>query len=79
MALVSRSPEYDQIVDQILTACFKTIELLLSRVIEDQTPAVKVATRSQTVSVRKTNTISERDFAQLDRLIRENQTQQCYH
>ena len=71
LALVSRSPEYDQIVDQILIACFKTIELLLSRVIEDQIPAVKAATRSQTVSVRKTNTISERDFAQLDRLIRE--------
>lgn len=66
LALVSRSPEYDQIVDQILIACFKTIELLLSRVIEDQIPAVKAATRSQTVSVRKTNTISERDFAQLD-------------
>ena len=70
-ALVAQSSEYDQLVEQILTACFKTIEVLLNRVIEDQTPAVKAATRSQTVSVRKTNTISERDFAQLDRLIRE--------
>ena len=71
VALVAQSPEYDQLVDQILMACFKTIELLLIRIIEDQKPAVTAATYSQTVSVRKTNTISERDFAQLDRLIRE--------
>ena len=71
LALVAQSPEYDQLVHQILIACFKTIELLLVRVIDDQAPAVKAATHSQTVSVRKTNTISERDFAQLDRLIRE--------
>ena len=71
LALVAQSPEHDQLVHQILTACFKTIELLLSRVIEDHTPAVKAATHSQTVSVRKTNTISERDFAQLDHFIRE--------
>ena len=71
LALVAQSPEYDQLVHQILIACFKTIELLLVRIIDEQAPAVKAATRSQTVSVRKTNTISERDFAQLDRLIRE--------
>ena len=46
VALVAQSPEYDQLVDQILMACFKTIELLLIRVIEDQKPAVTAATYS---------------------------------
>ena len=39
--------------------------------ISDQEPAVAAAKREECVSVKKTNTISERDFAKLDRLLRE--------
>ena len=71
VALVAESPEYDHLVHQIIVSCFKTIEILLERFIDEQKISVADATYSATASVRKTNTISERDFAQLDRLIRE--------
>ena len=60
----------DPLVEQMLQACFKSIGLLLERVLEDLHPAEE-ADRSQTLSVKNTNTVSERDFAKLDRLIRE--------
>ena len=69
VALTLSSP-LDPLVEQILVACFKSIELLVERVLEDLHPAEE-AERSQTLSVKKTNTVSERDFGQLDRLIRE--------
>ena len=50
LALVAQSPECDQLVHQnlILTACFKSRELLLVQVTdsEDQAPAIKAATGS---------------------------------
>ena len=69
IALTLPSP-LDPLVEQMLQACFKSIGLLLERVLEDLHPAEE-ADRSQTLSVKSTNTVSERDFAKLDRLIRE--------
>ena len=57
----------------MLQACFKSIGLVLERVLDKLHPAEE-ADRSQTFSVKKkkkTNTVSERDFAMLDCLIRE--------
>ena len=71
IALVTQSTKYDHLVAQILLSCFKSIEVILRRVISDQEPAVAAAKRKETISVKKTNTISERDFAKLDRLLRE--------
>ena len=71
IALVTESTKFDQLVAQILLSCFKSIEVILGRVISDQEPAVAAAKRKETISVKKTNTISERDFAKLDRLLRE--------
>lgn len=71
IALVTPSTTHDQLARQIILSCFKSIYVILSRVISDQKPAVTTAKRSETISVNKTNTISERDFAKLDRLIRE--------
>ena len=71
VALVTESCKYDQLVEQICLSCFKSIEVILRRVISDQEPAVVAAKREECVSVKKTNTISERDFAKLDRLLRE--------
>ena len=53
------------------TNTFKSIDVILGRVISDQEPAVAAAKRKETISVMKTNTISERDFAKLDWLLRE--------
>ena len=69
IALTLPSP-LDPLVEQMLQACFKSIGFLLERVLEDLHPAEE-ADRSQTLSVKSTNTVSERDFAKLDRLIRE--------
>ena len=71
IALVTKSIKLDQLVAQIVLSCFKSIEVILGRVISDQEPAVAAAKRKETISVKKTNTISERDFAKLDRLLRE--------
>ena len=69
VALTLPSP-HDPLVEQMLQACFRSIQLLLERVLEDFHPAEE-ADRSQTLTVKNTNTVSERDFAKLDRLIRE--------
>ena len=58
----------------MLLAIFKTTELLLQRVINDHLPARKAVdrnelARSETLTVRNTNTTSEHDFAKLDRLL----------
>ena len=72
IALVTQSTKYDHLVAQILLSCFKSIEVILGCVISDQEPAVAAAKRKETISVKKTNTtISERDFAKLDWLLRE--------
>ena len=71
IALVRESKKFDHLVAQILLSCFKSIEVILGRVISDQEPAVAAAKRKETISVKKTNTISERDFAKLDQLLRE--------
>ena len=71
IALVTQSTKYDYLVAQILISCFMSIEVILGHVISDQEPAVAAAKRKETISVKKTNTISERDFAKLDRLLRE--------
>ena len=65
----------------MLLAIFKTTELLLQRVINDHLPTRKAVdrnelARSETLTVRKTNTTSERDFAKLDRLLRKNPMQE---
>ena len=62
--------QLDSLVEQILQSCFKCIELLLERVLSDLEPS-NVAHASVTSSVPTTNTVSERDFAKLDRLLRE--------
>lgn len=55
IALVTESTKFDQLVAQILLSCFKSIELILGRVISDQEPAVVAATRKEeTISVKKT-------------------------
>ena len=69
-AILTTPSSFDSLVEQILHSCFKSIELLVERVLVDLHPA-EGADRSQTLSVKKTNTVSERDFAMLDRLIRE--------
>ena len=66
----------DPLVQQILQALFKSLELLVQRMLEDHLPGGKwegtsESVRNQTKSVTKTNTVSERDFAKLDRLLRE--------
>ena len=71
IALVTSSCKYDQLAAQICLSCFKSIEVILRQVISDQEPAVVATRREESVSVKKTNTISERDFAKLDHLIRE--------
>ena len=74
--LISES-HYDTSVQHILLSLFKSFELLLDRVLADHQPVMIAAAEnrevviSQTTSVKPTNTISERDFAQLDRLLRE--------
>lgn len=75
-ALVAETPN-DSIVQHLLLSLFKSFELLLDRVLLDHQPVLTAAAEdkskvtSETTSVKTTNTISERDFAQLDRLLRE--------
>lgn len=72
-ALVTPS-SHDPQVEQMLLAIFKATELLLQRVLNDHSLTRKAvarseSARSETATVKKTNTTSERDFARLDRLI----------
>jgi len=74
-ALVTPSP-LDDLVQQILQAVFKSVELLARRMLADHLPGGRweeadEVTREQTKLVKKTNTVSERDFGKLDRLLRE--------
>ena len=74
-ALVTPSP-LDHIVQQLLQAVFKSVELLVRRMLADHLPGgtwedADELTREQTKLVKKTNTLSERDFGKLDRLLRE--------
>ena len=74
-ALVTPSP-LDHIVQQLLQAIFKSVESLVRRMLADHLPGgtweeADELTREQTKLVKKTNTVSERDFGKLDRLLRE--------
>ena len=59
-----------------IQAVFKSVELLARRMLADHLPGgtweeADELTREQTKLVTKTNTVSERDFGKLDRLLRE--------
>lgn len=62
---------------QILEAIFSGFSALLKRMVTDHLSGgefdveLTEERKKETASVQKTNTISERDFAQLDRLLRE--------
>ena len=70
-SLVVPSPS-DPLVVQILQALFKSLDMLVQRMLEDHLPGGKwegasdSVTGRQTKSVTKTNTVSEHDFAKLD-------------
>lgn len=74
---VSAETQHDSIVQHLLLSLFSSFELLLDRVLLDHQPVLTAAAEdktkviSETTSVKTTNTVSERDFAQLDRLLRE--------
>lgn len=74
---LSVQTQHDSTVQHLLLSLFKSFELLLDRVLLDHQPVLTAAAEnkskviSETKSVKTTNTISERDFAQLDRLLRE--------
>ena len=76
MALVSPS-EHDPTVRHMLLSIFKSLAILLDRVLADHHPVIqaevenKEEVRAKTSSVRTTNVVSERDFAMFDRLLRE--------
>ena len=68
--------EYDAVVEELLCVLFSAFSSLLLRLVEDHLPGGKFDNADETLvtdttSVPKTNTVSERDFAQLDRLLRE--------
>ena len=75
-SLVSPS-SHDSVTGHMLLSIFKAFDLLLDRVLTDLLPVTqaeennKKEVRTKTLSVPTTNTISERDFAKVDRLIRE--------
>ena len=66
--------EYDAIVEELLCVLFSGFSSLLLRLVEDHLPEGKFdnadeALIGDTISVPKTNTVSERDFAQLEHLL----------
>ena len=66
----------DSLTQEIMQILFHAFSILLSRLVCDHLPGgvldePSTPLKSQTKSVPKTNTISERDFAKLDRLLRE--------
>ncbi len=75
-ALVSSST-HDLVAGHMLLSIFKAFVLLLDRVLTDLHPVMqaeeenKQEVHAKTTSVPTTNTISERDFAKFDRLLRE--------
>ena len=65
----------DNTTQEILQVLFSAFSSLVSRLIDDHLPDGKYSNpseslKSETKSVPKTNCISERDFAKLDRLLR---------
>ena len=74
--LLKPHKDIDPLVQQMLQAIFQALELLVLRMLDDHLKDGKwdkasEEMKQQTKSVRPTNTISERDFALLDRYIRE--------
>ena len=68
--------ENDATVQEILQAIFTAFSVLLQRMVKDHLPGGVYdqphdEMLRETKSVPKTNVVSERDFAQLDRLLRE--------
>ena len=68
--------EYDAIAQELLQVLFGSFSVLLSRLVRDHLPGgdldePSLQLQEETKSVPKTNTVSERDFAKLDRLLRE--------
>ena len=77
-ALLVPNPDLDDLAQEILQAIFRTLSLLIERVVGDYLPGGEwdratgdAEMKTNTRSVQKTKTISERDFAKLDRYIRE--------
>ena len=78
------SSEYDATVQEILQTLFSALSLLVSHFVQDHLPGGKydnpsIQLTAETESVPNTNVISKRDFAKLDRLLREkpNATTLC--
>ena len=78
------SSEYDATAQEILQTLFSALSLLITHFVEDHLPGGKydnpsIQLTEETKSMPKTNVISERDFAKLDRLLREkpNATTLC--
>lgn len=73
--LVASSEKYDSLTLDILSYLCSTLAAFTTRRLADHLPGGKYHhapdLAAETASVPKTNVISERDFAQLDRLIRE--------
>ena len=68
--------EYDSIIEEILTVLFGAFSSLLTHLVGEHLPdgkydATNISLIAETKSFPKTNTISERDFAQLDCFLRE--------
>lgn len=68
---------HDAICGSMLLSLFKTFGLLLERVLDDLQPVTEAEAeqmervRAETATIPTTNSVSERDFAKFDRLIRE--------
>ena len=68
--------EIDSTVQEILQVVFSALTVLAARLLEDHLPGGELDSPSQQLfseskSVPNSNTVSERDFAKLDRLLRE--------
>ena len=68
--------DLDSTVQEILQVIFTSLVVLITRLLEDHLPGgvLEKPTKqlvTETKSVPNSNTVSERDFAKLDRLLRE--------
>ena len=69
MIFVQAKPsDLDATVQEILQVVFSSLALLVSRLLEDHLPG---GVFDETKSVPNSNTVSERDFAKLDRFLME--------
>ena len=73
---LAKPSDLDATVQEILQVVFSSLAVLVSRLLEDHLPGGVLDKPNQqlveeTKSVPNSNTISERDFAKLDRLLRE--------